>query len=215
MTANTPDADAVVAELQAVVSRRLGHRAGTFKVTAVDEELSRARQSARTLLTTDERVVVDAALATFRTWIIERDEEAAERVRGGGHPPQDIDVAVRVAEDTAISIVVQGLDPAYQEALRGRLEAITVETVEERKLSARPELKFNDTNVQIMILGLVVMFATSALGSISTAVSLAGIVLGAATFVAGLRRWRSGEVVSNVSTVSQFRGGSMGRKRKL
>jgi hypothetical protein len=215
MESHTPDAHTVFVELQAVVTRQLGDRAGTFKVAAVDEQLSIARQHARSLLSDDQRAVVDAALAEFRSWIIDRDEEAAERVRGGGHPPQDIAVAVRVAEDTAIAIVVGELEPGHDAALRSRLAAVTVETVEERTLSARPELKFNDTNVHLMILGLVIMFAMSALGSLSTVLSLGGIIVGAAAFVTGVRRWRSGETVSNVTSVSQFKGGSMGRKRNL
>ena len=206
-------ADDVLHELQAAVERALGDRAGTFKVSAVDEQLSRARQAGREALTSEQRAMLDDALDRFRRWVILRDPEARERVEGGGHAPQDIDVAVRVAEDAAIAMVVESLPPEDRRALRMRLEAITVETLAERTFASRPDLKWSDRHVRLMVYGLVVLFAMSALGSLSTVVSLGGIAVGAAMFVINFRRWRSSETTSNVSNVSQFKGGVMGRKR--
>lgn len=203
----------LIAQLKAVIDRALGDRFGTFKVDAVDETLSRARQDARAMLSDEQRDVVRAAVQEFRAWIIDRDVEARERVSGGGHPPQDIDVATRVAEDAAIAMVLDDLDPAMDRALRMRLETISVETIAERTFATRPELRWTDRNVRLMVGGLVVLFAMSAVGSVSTVVSLAGIFTGAAIFVTAFRRWRSAEVTSNVPNVSQLKGGVMGRKR--
>lgn len=219
-------ADQIVAELQAVVVRQLGDRAGTFKVAAVDEELSKARQAARAMLTAEDRALIKEALDQFRSWVIGRDEEAFERVATGGRPPQDIEVAVRVAEDAAIGLVAVDLDPSIRDALGQRLATIKVETVAERTLSSRPPLKFTDKNVQMMVAGLIVIFATAAVASVlgpeadsdssltaGGLVSAIGLFAGAVIFVLAFRRWRSGAVVSNVASTSSFRGGAMGRKK--
>jgi hypothetical protein len=207
------DADIVFAELQAIIERALGERSGTFKVASVDSEVSHARQVARSMLDGEQRSVVNDAVARFRTWVIERDPEAFERVASGGHAPQDIEVAVRAAEDCAIALVLADLGPDMASALRIRLEGVTVETVEERTLAARPQLKWGDGNVRLMAAGLGVVFGGALVSAAFGASFFAVSALGAAVFVAGFRRWRSGELTSNVPPSHVLRGGTMGRNR--
>ena len=56
--------------LQAVILETHGDRAGTFKVPAVDESISKARQKARSFITPEQRVDLTEGLEAFRNWLI-------------------------------------------------------------------------------------------------------------------------------------------------
>jgi len=200
----------LLTELQAIMHERLGDRAGTFKVEAVDEPLSLARQEARRALTVEHREVISVTMVEFKGWIIERDPEARERVAQRGIPPQDIETAVRVAEDAAIALLVPDLSDATRQVLRGRLENVCVETFEERKKASKATFSLDDRHIRAMGAAIVLMaFATLIPGTVGPLVLVGGMVL----FVAAFRRWRSKEVSSNIIASHVMKGGVFGRKR--
>ena len=205
-------AQSIVVELQAIVESCLGSRSGTFKLAAVNEEFSRARQQARAQLSDTGRQTVTEAMRIFTDWVIERDPEAAARVASGAHPPQDVTVAVRAAEDLAIALAAEGLDASHVAVLRARLGSISVETVEERQRAGKPRLRWSNSSVKLMAAGLGVILAAAGTTAASEVVGLGGTFLGAAVFVVGFRRWKSGEGRSNVAAAHVLRGGTMGRK---
>ena len=95
------EATEITEQLKSVIIDTYGDRVGTFKLQSVDEETSKARQKARGQLSKEQRLIIDRALVPFRDWLIDRDPEAAERVANGSPAPQDIETAVRAAEDHA------------------------------------------------------------------------------------------------------------------
>ena len=204
----------MLAELQRVLEEQLGDRVGTFKFPAADGAVSRARQDARALLTSEQRREVFAATESFERWIIERDPEAYERVSTGGYAPQDTQVAVRVAEDAAIAMIVEGLDPLAAQTLRERFAAMTVETVDERIVAARPKFSWRNGHIQLAGVGVVVMVVGAIIASAAPTGGGATMIVGMAMVVYFIRTWAAaGYGRSNVSNVSQFKGGVMGRKR--
>ncbi|MEE2680225.1 MAG: hypothetical protein VX816_01115, partial [Actinomycetota bacterium] len=57
-------------------------------------------------------------------------------------------------------------------------------------------------------------FLGSGLAGIATEAATIVTVVGAAIFVFGFRRWRSGDVTSNIPQVSVFRGGKISDEGK-
>ncbi len=200
----------LLAELQALLLDQLEARAGTFKVTAVDEPLSLARQEARNELTAEHSEILSETMAMFREWIIERDPEARERVATRGVPPQDIETCVRVAEDAGLALLMPQLTDESRVVLRSRFENITVETFEERKKVSKATFSLEDRHIRTMGGAVVVMaFATLIPGSVGPLVLVGGMVL----FVVAFRKWRSREVTSNIIASHVMKGGVFGRKR--
>ena len=195
--------------LQQVILQTYGDRVGTFKLQSVDEDTSRARQKARSQLTKEQRLLIDRALVPFRDWLIERDPEAAERVAKGVPAPQDIETAVRAAEDHAVAHMALDLTAEEQALLTYRLQNGRVETIEERNQRRRRPLKLSNRHVRTMAGGVAVIFLGSGLAGVATEAATIVTVVGAAIFVFGFRRWRSGEVTSNIPQVSVFRGGKI------
>ena len=115
----TMSAEDLFQRLRNRLEDEVGDRHGTFKVPSVDEGVSVARQAASSRLGDDERTVLTGAIESFRAWLIERDPEATRRVALGGHPPQDIDLMVKVAEDLAAGWLV-GLDDVARGGVAGR-----------------------------------------------------------------------------------------------
>ena len=195
--------------LQQVILQTYGDRVGTFKLQSVDEATSRARQKARSQLTKEQRLLIDRALVPFRDWLIERAPEAAERVAKGVPAPQDIETAVRAAEDHAVAHMALDLTAEEQALLTYRLQNGRVETIEERNRRKRRPLKLSNRHVRTMAGGVAVIFLGSGLAGFATEAATIVTVVGAAIFVFGFRRWRSGEVTSNIPQVSVFRGGKI------
>ena len=195
--------------LKEVILQAYGDRVGTFKLQSVDEDTSRARQKARSQLTKEQRLLIDRALVPFRDWLIERDPEAAERVAKGVPAPQDIETAVRAAEDHAVAHMALDLTAEEQALLTYRLQNGRVETIEERNQRRRRPLKLSNRHVRTMAGGVAVIFLGSGLAGVATEAATIVTVVGAAIFVFGFRRWRSGEVTSNIPQVSVFRGGKI------
>ena len=195
--------------LKEVILQTYGDRVGTFKLQSVDEDTSRARQKARSQLTKEQRLLIDRALVPFRDWLIERDPEAAERVAKGVPAPQDIETAVRAAEDHAVAQMALDLTAEEQALLTYRLQNGRVETIEERNQRRRRPLKLSNRHVRTMAGGVAVIFLGSGLAGVATEAATIVTVVGAAIFVFGFRRWRSGEVTSNIPQVSVFRGGKI------
>ena len=195
--------------LKEVILQTYGDRVGTFKLQSVDEDTSRARQKARSQLTKEQRLLIDRALVPFRDWLIERDPEAAERVAKGVPAPQDIETAVRAAEDHAVAHMALDLTAEEQALLTYRLQNGRVETIEERNQRRRRPLKLSNRHVRTMAGGVAVIFLGSGLAGVATEAATIVTVVGAAIFVFGFRRWRSGEVTSNIPQVSVFRGGKI------
>ena len=195
--------------LKEVILQAYGDRVGTFKLQSVDEDTSRARQKARSQLTKEQRLLIDRALVPFRDWLIERDPEAAERVAKGVPAPQDIETAVRAAEDHAVAQMALDLTAEEQALLTYRLQNGRVETIEERNQRRRRPLKLSNRHVRTMAGGVAVIFLGSGLAGVATEAATIVTVVGAAIFVFGFRRWRSGEVTSNIPQVSVFRGGKI------
>ena len=195
--------------LKEVILQAYGDRVGTFKLQSVDEDTSRARQKARSQLTKEQRLLIDRALVPFRDWLIERDPEAAERVAKGVPAPQDIETAVRAAEDHAVAHMALDLTAEEQALLTYRLQSGRVETIEERNQRRRRPLKLSNRHVRTMAGGVAVIFLGSGLAGVATEAATIVTVVGAAIFVFGFRRWRSGEVTSNIPQVSVFRGGKI------
>ena len=208
------DAIKITETLQDVILRAYGDRVGTFKLQSVDEATSKARQKARSQLTKDQRLVIDRALVSFRDWLIKRDPEAAERVAKGVPAPQDIETAVRAAEDYAVANVAPDVTTEEKALLTCRLENGRVETIEERNATKRRPLKLSNRHVRTMVGGVLVIFLGSGLAGIATEAATIVTVVGAAIFVFGFRRWRSGDVTSNIPQVSVFRGGKISDEGK-
>ena len=99
----------ITASLKEAILHAYGDRVGTFKLQSVDEATSKARQKVRSQLSKEQRLVIDRALVPFRDWLINRDPEAAERVKKRVPPPQDIETAVRAAEDYALASIAPDL----------------------------------------------------------------------------------------------------------
>ena len=195
--------------LKEVILQTYGDRVGTFKLQSVDEDTSRARQKARSQLTKEQRLLIDRALVPFRDWLIERDPEAAERVAKSVPAPQDIETAVRAAEDHAVAQMALDLTAEEQALLTYRLQNGRVETIEERNQRRRRPLKLSNRHVRTMAGGVAVIFLGSGLAGVATEAATIVTVVGAASFVFGFRRWLSGEVTSNIPQVSVFRGGKI------
>ena len=79
----------ITASLKEAILHAYGDRVGTFKLQSVDEATSKARQKVRSQLSKEQRLVIDRALVPFRDWLINRDPEAADRVKKRVPPPQD------------------------------------------------------------------------------------------------------------------------------
>lgn len=182
----------------------MGERHGTFKVPSSDEAVSRARQAAVARLGPDERATLASAVHTFRSWLIERDPEAARRVAQGGHPPQDIDLMVKVAEDLAAAWLAD-LGGADLDALDARIAAVAVLSDEEVRAAGRRPLRISDPGVRLMVAGLVVMIV----GSLVHFIAALG---GAVIVLTGLRRWRLPRTRSRIAPSHVMRGGTMGRR---
>ena len=203
------EATEITEQLKSVILANYGDRVGTFKVQSVDEETSKARQKARSQLSKEQRLMIDRALVSFRDWLIERDPEAAERVASGAPAPQDIETAVRAAEDHAVAKVAPDISAEEVALLVYRLESGRVETIEERNNNRRPPLRLSNRHVRTMAGGFAVIFLGSGIAGMATEAGTLVTVAGAAVFVYGFRRWRSDETTSNVPEVSVFRGGKI------
>ena len=203
------EATEITEQLKSVILANYGDRVGTFKVQSVDEETSKARQKARSQLSKEQRLMIDRALVSFRDWLIERDPEAAERVASGAPAPQDIETAVRAAEDHAVAKVAPDISAEEVALLVYRLESGRVETIEERNNNRRPPLRLPNRHVRTMAGGFAVIFLGSGIAGMATEAGTLVTVAGAAVFVYGFRRWRSDETTSNVPEVSVFRGGKI------
>ncbi|HAX04735.1 MAG TPA: hypothetical protein DCX77_03580 [Acidimicrobiaceae bacterium] len=199
----------ITEELKAVILNTYGDRVGTFKLESVDEETSKARQKARGQLSKEQRLTIDRALVPFRDWLIERDPEAAERVANGSPAPQDIETAVRAAEDHAVAKVAPDISSEEIALLLYRLENGRIETIEERNKNKRPPLRLSNRHVRTMAAGFAIIFLGSGVAGLAAEAGTLVTVAGAAVFVYGFRRWRSGETTSNVPDVSVFRGGKI------
>ncbi len=204
----------ITASLKEAILHAYGDRVGTFKLQSVDEATSKARQKVRSQLSKEQRLVIDLALVSFRDWLIDRDPEAAERVRKGVPPPQDIETAVRAAEDHAVASFAPDVTDEEKALLTYRLQNGRVETVEERNGRTRRPLKLSNRHVRTMAGGFVVIFVGSGLAGVATEAGTLVTILGAAVFVFGFRRWRSGDVTSNIPAVSVFRGGKLSNDGK-
>ena len=196
-------------ELKEVILTTYGDRVGTFKLESVNEEISRARQKARGQLSKEQRLMIDRALVSFRDWLIGRDPEAAERVASGAPAPQDIETAVRAAEDCAVAKVAPDLSVEEVALLVYRIENGRIETIEERNINKRPPLRLSNRHVRTMAVGFAVIFLGSGVAGVTAEAGTLVTVAGAAVFVFGFRRWRSAETTSNVPAVSVFRGGKI------
>ncbi len=203
------EATEITEQLKSVILANYGDRVGTFKLQSVDEETSKARQKARSQLSKEQRLMIDRALVPFRDWLIERDPEAAERVATGSPAPQDIETAVRAAEDHAVAQVAPNISSDEAALLVWRLQNGRVETIEERNNNRRPPLRLSNRHVRTMAGGFAVIFLGSGIAGMATEAGTLITVAGAAVFVYGFRRWRSGETTSNVPEVSVFRGGKI------
>ena len=203
------EATEITEQLKSVILANYGDRVGTFKVQSVDEETSKARQKARSQLSKEQRLMIDRALVSFRDWLIERDPEAAERVASGAPAPQDIETAVRAAEDHAVAKVAPDISAEEVALLVYRLESGRVETIEERNNNRRPPLRLSNRHVRTMAGGFAVIFLGSGIAGMATEAGTLVTVAGAAVFVYGFRKWRSDETTSNVPEVSVFRGGKI------
>jgi hypothetical protein len=181
---------------------------------SVDEATSKARQKARSQLSKEQRLLIDRALASFRNWLIDRDPEAAERVKKGAPPPQDIETAVHAAEDYAVASIAPDVTDEEKGLLTCRLQNGRVETINERNGIKRPPLKLSNRHVRTMAGGFVVIFLGSGFAGVATEAGTIVTIVGAAIFVFGFRRWRSGNVTSNIPEVSVFRGGKISNEGK-
>ena len=199
----------ITEELKEVILTTYGDRVGTFKLESVNEEISRARQKARGQLSKEQRLIIDRALVSFRDWLIGRDPEAAERVASGAPAPQDIETAVRAAEDCAVAKVAPDLSVEEVALLVYRIENGRIETIEERNINTRPPLRLSNRHVRTMAVGFAVIFLGSGVAGVTAEAGTLVTVAGAAVFVFGFRRWRSAETTSNVPAVSVFRGGKI------
>lgn len=199
----------IAEDLKGVILAAYGDRVGTFKLQSVDEETSKARQKARGQLSKEQRLVIDRALVPFREWLIERDPEAAERVASGAPAPQDIETAVRAAEDHAVAKMAPDISVEEAALLVYRIENGRIETIEERNMNKRPPLRWSNRHVRTMAAGFGVIFLGSGVASATAEAGTLVTVAGAAVFVFGFRKWRSGETTSNVPDVSVFRGGKI------
>ena len=204
----------ITASLKEAILHAYGDRVGTFKLQPIDEATSKARQKVRSQLSKEQRLVIDRALLPFRDWLINRDPEAAERVKKRIPPPQDIETAVRAAEDYALASIAPDLTDEEKALLTGRLQNGRVETVEERNGIKRPPLKLSNRHVRTMACGFAVIFLGSGLAGVATEAGTLVTIAGAAIFVFGFRKWRSGNVTSNIPEVSVFRGGKISNEGK-
>ena len=198
--------------LKDLVKTAYGDRVGTFKIQSVDEATSRARQKARSQLSKEQRLFIDRALVPFRDWLIERDPEAAERVASGAPAPQDIETAVRAAEDHAAALLAPDLNEAERELLLARLKNGRIETIEERNSLRGAPLRFSNRHVRTMAGGFAIIFLGSGVAGVTAEVGTVVTIAGAAIFVWGFRKWKSGETTSNVPSVSVFKGGKIKRE---
>lgn len=208
------EATEITQSLKEVILQSYGDRVGTFKFPSVDEAISKARQKARAQLSKEQRLVIDFALVSFRDWLIDRDPEAAARVRKGVPSPQDIETAVRAAEDHAVASIAPDVTDEEKALLTYRLQSGRVETIEERNGRTRPPLKLSNRHVRTMAGGFVVIFLGAGLAGVATEAGTLVTIMGAAIFVFGFRRWRSGNVTSNIPAVSVFRGGKLSNDGK-
>jgi len=199
----------ITEELKRVILDAYGERVGTFKLQSVDEETSRARQKARGQLSKEQRLTIDRALVPFRDWLIDRDPEAADRVASGAPAPQDIETAVRAAEDHAVAKLAPDISVEEAALLVYRIENGRIETIAERNINKRPPLRWSNRHVRTMAGGFAVIFIGSGVAGATAEAGTLVTVAGAAVFVYGFRRWRSGETTSNVPDVSVFRGGKI------
>ena len=204
----------ITASLKEAILHAYGDRVGTFKLQPIDEATSKARQKVRSQLSKEQRLVIDRALVPFRDWLINRDPEAAERVKKRVSPPQDIETAVRAAEDYALASIAPDLTDEEKALLTNRLQSGRVETVEERNGIKRPPLKLSNRHVRTMAYGFAVIFLGSGLAGVATEAGTIVTIAGAAGFVFGFRKWRSGNVTSNIPEVSVFRGGKISNEGK-
>jgi hypothetical protein len=200
----TMSAEDLFQRLRDRLEDEVGDRHGTFKVPSVDEAVSVARQAASSRLGDDERTVLAGAIESFRAWLIERDPEATRRVALGGHPPQDIDLMVKVAEDLGAGWLV-GLDDVALGALDQRMSACQVLSDDELRAAARRPMRLTDGGVRLMLLGVVVMV----LGSL---INFLAALAGAVIVLTGLRRWRIPRTRSKIAPSHVMRGGTMGRR---
>ena len=132
------EATEITEQLKSVILDTYGDRVGTFKLQSVDEETSKARQKARGQLSKEQRLIIDRALVPFRDWLIDRDPEAAERVASGSPAPQDIETAVRAAEDHAVAQMAPDISTEEAALLVFRLQNGRIETIEARNNNRRP-----------------------------------------------------------------------------
>jgi hypothetical protein len=204
----------ITASLKEAILHAYGDQVGTFKLQSVDEATSKARQKARSQLSKEQRLLIDRALASFRNWLIDRDPEAAERVKKGAPPPQDIETAVHAAEDYAVASIAPDVTDEEKALLTCRLQNGRVETIKERNGIKRPPLKLSNRHVRTMAGGFVVIFLGSGFAGVATEAGTIVTIVGAAIFVFGFRRWRSGNLTSNIPEVSVFRGGKISNEGK-
>ena len=201
--------------LQAVILEIHGGRAGTFKVPAVDESISKARQKAREFITTEQRVDLTEGLEAFRSWLIDRDPEAAERVAAGRPPPQDIGTVMHAAEDYAVAETWEDINFDDASLLKSRLEKTAIETFEERNPGLkRAPLRLRNRNVRTMLSGIFVVLLASGFTAATGIGAMLGTVVGVSIFVFGFRSWRIGATVSNINEVSVFKGGKIQRDER-
>ena len=169
--------------LKDLVKTAYGDRVGTFKIQSVDEATSRARQKARSQLSKEQRLFIDRSLVPFRDWLIERDPEAAERVASGAPAPQDIETAVRAAEDHAAALLAPDLNEAETELLLARLKNGRIETIEERNSLRGAPLRFSNRHVRTMAGGFAIIFLGSGVAGVTAEVGTVVTIAGAAIFV--------------------------------
>ncbi|MBV30284.1 MAG: hypothetical protein CL504_06600 [Actinobacteria bacterium] len=205
----------LTSHLQAVFLEIHGDRAGTFKVPAVDESISKARQKARGFITPEQRVELAGGLEAFRNWLIERDPEAAERVSAGRPAPQDIGTVMHAAEDYAVAETWEDINFDDASLLKSRFEKTVIETLEERNPGLkRAPLRLRDRNVRTMLSGFFVIFLSSGFTAVTGIGAMLGTVVGVSIFVFGFRSWCVGATRSNINEVSVFKGGRIQRDER-
>jgi hypothetical protein len=201
--------------LQAVFLEIHRDRAGTFKVPAVDESISKVRQKARGFITPEQRVDLTEGLEAFRSWLIERDPEAAERVAAGRPPPQDIGTVMHAAEDYAVAETWKDINFDDATLLKSRFEKTLIETFEERNPGfKRAPLRLRDRNVRTMLSGFFVVFLASGFTAVTGIGAMLGTIVGVSIFVFGFRSWSAGVTRSNINEVSVFKGGKIQRDER-
>ena len=201
--------------LQAVFLEIHRDRAGTFKVPAVDESISKVRQKARGFITPEQRVDLTEGLGAFRSWLIECDPEAAERVAAGRPPPQDIGTVMHAAEDYAVAETWKNINSDEATLLKSRFEKTLIETFEERNPGfKRAPLRLRDRNVRTMLSGFFVVFLASGFTAVTGIGAMLGTIVGVSIFVFGFRSWSAGVTRSNINEVSVFKGGKIQRDER-